>query len=72
MRFTVGNDENRGEQYRCHHHGGCDLAVPFAEEAVKNPYTLWGRPVHMETQVEDEGLLLLSYGPDGTARRKLD
>ena len=72
IEITDGNYENRGELYLCHQHEGVDLDVPFAEDALKNLYTLWGRPVHIETQVEDEGRLLFSYGPDGNARRKLD
>jgi len=67
-----GNYENRGELYLLHRHEGIDLDVPFAEDTLRNLYTLWGRPVHVETQVEDEGRVLFSHGPDGGARRNLD
>ncbi|MBI3762471.1 MAG: SpoVR family protein [Chloroflexi bacterium] len=64
-----GNYENRGELYLVHRHEGVDLDLPFAEDTLRNLYTLWGRPVHLETVVEDEGKVLFSHGPDGGARR---
>ena len=67
-----GNYENRGELYLVHRHEGTDLDVPFAQDTLRNLYTLWGRPVHIETQVEDEGRALFSHGPDGGMQRDLD
>ena len=67
-----GNYENRGELYLLHRHEGIDLDIPFAEDTLKNLYTLWNRPVHIETQVEDRDRVLFSHGPDGAKQRRLD
>ncbi|HKZ83164.1 MAG TPA: SpoVR family protein [Anaerolineae bacterium] len=71
VEIVDGNYQNRGELYLVHRHEGIDLDVPFAQDTLRNLYTLWGRPVHAETQVEDEGRVLFSHGPDGGARKKL-
>jgi stage V sporulation protein R len=65
------NYENRGELLLFHHHDGVDLDVPFAQDTLGNLFALWGRPVHVETVVEDEGRTLFTYGHDGPKRRKL-
>lgn len=66
-----GNYENRGELYLVHRHEGIDLDIPFAEDTLRNLFTLWGRPVHIESVVQDEGPVLFSHGPKGGTRRKL-
>jgi stage V sporulation protein R len=66
-----GNYENRGELLLMHRHEGIDLDVPYAQETLRHLFTLWGRPVHVETRVEDEGRLLFSHGPNGSARKRL-
>lgn len=65
------NYENRGQLYLMHRHEGVDLDIPYAEATLRNLYTLWSRPVHIETVVEDGTRILFSYGPDGDERRKL-
>ncbi len=72
IEIVDGNYENRGELYLMHRHEGIDLDLPFAQDTLKNLYTLWGRPVHVETLVKDEGRVLFSHRADGGARRKLD
>ena len=67
-----GNYDNRGELYLVHCHEGVDLDVPFAEDTLSNLHTVWGRPVHLETRVEDEGRALFSHGPDGGGQAALD
>jgi stage V sporulation protein R len=67
-----GNHENRGELYLVHCHEGVDLDVPFAEDTLQNLYKVWGRPVHIETTVEEEGRVLFSHGPEGGVRQTLD
>ncbi len=66
------NYDNRGELYLAHRYNGVDLDVPFAEDTLRNLYTVWTRPVYIETVVEDEGRILFSHGADGGVRRKLD
>lgn len=66
-----GNYENRGELYLVHRYEGVDLDIPYAQGTLRHLYRLWGRPVHIETTVEDQVKMLFSYGPEGDARRKL-
>jgi stage V sporulation protein R len=67
-----GNYENRGELYLVHRYEGIDLDVPFAQDTLRNLYTLWGRPVHIETQLKEEGHSVFSHGPDGPSQRGVD
>lgn len=66
-----GNFENRGELYLLHCYEGVNLDIPYAQGTLRSLYTLWGRPVHIETVVDDEVKMLFSYGPDGDTRKKL-
>lgn len=58
-----GNYKNRGELYLQHRHNGIDLQMNYARDTLTNLCTLWGRPVHIETTLE-ETKVVLSY--DGT------
>lgn len=59
------NYENRGELLLIHRHEGIDLDIPFAEDTLKNMYTIWGRPVHVSTLEKDKGECLFSHDADG-------
>lgn len=59
------NFENRGELYLRHHYEGIDLDRPYLEATLTNLYAIWNRPVHLETELEDKGPVVFSYGPDG-------
>jgi len=48
-----GNYKNRGELLLLHKHDKVDLKHEFTLETLKNLQTVWGRPVHLETIVED-------------------
>ncbi len=48
-----GNYKNRGELLLHHQHDGMDLKHEFTLEVLRNLYKVWGRPVHIETLVED-------------------
>lgn len=65
------NYENRGELYLVHRHEGIDLDVPYAEDTLKNLYTLWTRPVHLETELDDGGSIVFTHGPNGGGQRSL-
>jgi len=67
-----GNYQNRGELYLLHRYEGIDLDIPYAQGTLRNLYTIWGRPVHVETVVEDKVRMLFSYGPEGDSREKLE
>jgi stage V sporulation protein R len=65
------NYENRGELYLLHRHEGLDLDLPYAHETMRSLYAIWGRPVHLETQVEQEGRTLFSHGATTASRQRL-
>ncbi|MCI0399624.1 MAG: SpoVR family protein [Chloroflexi bacterium] len=65
------NYDNRGELYLVHRHEGIDLDIPYAEETLSGLFTLWQRPVHVETVLEKRGRVLFSHGPDGGEQRRL-
>jgi len=67
-----GNHENRGELYLVHRHDGVDLDLAYADDTLRNLFTLWSRPVHVETAVQGQGRVLLSCGPHGNTRQKLN
>lgn len=71
IEVVESNYENRGELYLVHRHEGIDLDLPYAEETLKNLYTIWGRPVHIETIVEKKGPTLFSHGPEGSQQQDL-
>ena len=60
-----GNYGNRGELYLLHHHEGIDLDQPYLEATLDNLFAVWGRPVHLETIVEDKGKMIFSRDLDG-------
>ncbi len=66
------NYKNRGELYLVHHFEGVELDEGYLEATLGNLHTVWGRPVHLETCVNDKekGVqpVLYSHGPDKGSR----
>ena len=60
IRVTDGNYENRGEMYLTHEFAGPELKVTDARDTLENLYKLWGRPVHIETVLENR-ISILSF-----------
>ena len=58
-----GNYKNRGELFLEHHYNGVELKLDYARDTMTNLQKLWGRPVHVETVLDDK-LTILSF--DGT------
>lgn len=68
---VVDGDYNRnGELYLMHHYEGTELDLPYLEHVLPYVYDLWGRPVHMETVVE-ERVIRYSFLGDGVKKRFL-
>jgi stage V sporulation protein R len=65
------NYNNRSELYLRHRHEGVDLKMDYSRDTMKNIFTIWTRPVHLETVVDDKRRLLTFDGRDFTDR-KLD
>jgi stage V sporulation protein R len=48
-----GNHANRGELLLWHDYAGIELKQDYARDCLENLHRLWGRPVHIETVVDD-------------------
>jgi stage V sporulation protein R len=66
-----GNYKNSGQLYLIHRYEGIDLDIPYAQETLQHLYRVWGRPVHIETVIEDKVRMLFSHSSDGPERHKL-
>lgn len=56
------NFQNRGELLLVHLHEGMDLQPDFLNETLKNIYSLWKRPVHIQTVADGKEIV---FGFDG-------
>ena len=59
-----GNYKNRGELLLRHEYNGIELRMDRAIDTLANLVALWGRPVHLQTIVDNKPLLL---SHDGTS-----
>ncbi len=66
--LVVENGDYRGnrELYIKHLFEGQELDLPYAEKTLQYVYTLWGRPVHLETVYEGKRILLTYDGERNT------
>jgi stage V sporulation protein R len=64
-----GNYENRGDLLLSHRHEGVDLRMDEAKDTIKSVQKIWGRPVHLRTELEGKGKIL-SY--DGENHEEKD
>lgn len=65
-----GDYLQNGELYLVHSYEGTELDIPYLENVLPYIYELWGRPVHIETMV-DEKPTLFSYNGEKHLQRKL-
>lgn len=64
---VADGDYNRNmELYLRHRHEGADLDMKYARKVLEYVFKLWGRPVHLETKVEDDTLVLHYNGEEHT------
>ncbi len=49
-----GDYNNNRELYLKHQYEGAELDVNYARRVLEHVHTLWGRPVHLETVIDDE------------------
>ena len=66
--LVVENGDYRGnrELYLKHLYEGQELDMIYAEKTLQHVYTLWGRPVHLETLYEGKRILLTYDGERNT------
>ncbi|MER3403546.1 MAG: stage V sporulation protein R [Armatimonadota bacterium] len=57
-----GDWERRGELYLKHHYDGKPLDIERTARCMRYIHKLWGRPVHLETVIDDELVLLSCDG----------
>jgi stage V sporulation protein R len=53
-----GNFQNKGELLLWHKHQGLDLDVKWARETMRAVSEIWGRPVNVETEVDNQKKIL--------------
>ncbi|MDT4968778.1 MAG: stage sporulation protein [Acidobacteriota bacterium] len=53
-----GDYNNNRELYLKHAYEGAELDVRYARKALEHVYLLWGRPVHLETVVDEDRIRL--------------
>ena len=58
IRVVDGNHRNRGELYLKHRFQGVELKADYAQATLENLLTLWLRPVHIETVIDDQPTVL--------------
>ncbi|WP_144998495.1 SpoVR family protein [Polystyrenella longa] len=58
IRVEEGNYRNRGELYLKHEYHGVELKPDDAEATLENLQKLWGRPVHIESIMDDKRAIL--------------
>lgn len=57
-----GDFNKRGELYLKHNYEGIELDVYYLEKTLPHVYTLWGRPVHLETVLNNKPVLFSYNG----------
>ena len=53
-----GDYNGNRELYLKHSFEGAELDQRYARKALEHVYMLWGRPVHLETVVDDEKVVM--------------
>jgi stage V sporulation protein R len=66
-----GNSKNRGELFLEHQCGGVELKIDYALDTLVALHRLWGRPVHIQTVLDDTPTIL-SFDGTEHAREKVD
>ncbi len=53
-----GDYNHNRELYLRHAHEDAELDTHYARKTLEHLYTLWGRPVHLETISDDEPIVM--------------
>lgn len=72
MYVTDSNFHNRHELYLQHKHLGVDLRLDYAKAVMENIWKIWSRPVHVETILEEQPVLLTYDGKNHSQRKRND
>jgi stage V sporulation protein R len=63
-----GNYRNRGELLLRHEYNGIDLKLDRAADTLANIQYLWGRPVHLQTVIDDKPSMMSFDGSEHSTR----
>ncbi len=66
-----GNYANRGELYLGHKHIGVDLDIKYTAECLKNLFTIWRRPVHIQARIKEEMMLFTCEDGENVKQQKV-
>src|SRR5581483_7000633 len=58
IEVTDGDYDRNRELYLMHRYEGAELDLKYARKVLEYVYQLWGRPVHLETKVDEEPLVM--------------
>ncbi len=64
LQVEDGDYNGNRELYLKHSYEGTELDMRYARKALEHVYTLWGRPVHLETVVDEETTVLRYDGEE--------
>lgn len=64
LQVENGDYNGNRELYLKHSYEGTELDLRYARKALEHVYTLWGRPVHLETVVDGEATVLHFNGEE--------
>jgi stage V sporulation protein R len=70
MYVVDGNYLNRGELYLAHKFTGVEVDASKAVEVLQHLRTLWGRPVHLQSVVNEDMCLFSLAEPGGKPKRE--
>lgn len=58
IEVTDGDYDGNRELYLTHRYEGVELDMKYARRTLEHVYKLWGRDVHLETQVDEEPMVM--------------
>ena len=58
LEVVDGDYDGNLELYLMHRYEGVELDMKYARKTLEYVYKLWGRDVHLETQVDEETVVL--------------
>jgi stage V sporulation protein R len=64
LQVEDGDYNGNRELYMKHRYEGTELDMKYARKALEHVHTLWGRPVHLETVIDDESTVLHYNGDE--------
>jgi stage V sporulation protein R len=64
LEVADGDYNGNRELYLKHRYEGTELDIRYARKALEHVHTLWGRPVHLETIIDEESTVLHFNGDE--------